>query len=101
MATPAKVMDSSPSDGFKPLKAISLQDLKKKQNNQRKPDEKNVASLRDALRSVVGSTEKSDDKSKVSPKPEEKKQTSVKEETPNTGPKEIPESELKKLLGVE
>lgn len=83
-----EVVKSLPSEDFKPLKAISLEDLKKKQDNQRKPDEKNLKNLRDALKAVVGKD------------PIEEKKTEVKESIKKenkTGPS--PE-ELKKLLDV-
>ena len=37
-----------------PVPKVSLENLKNKTNNQRKPDEKNVSALRDALKAVVG-----------------------------------------------
>jgi hypothetical protein len=37
-----------------PPPKVSLENLKNKQNNQRKPDQKNVSALRDALKAVVG-----------------------------------------------
>ena len=39
-----------------PPKNISLENLKEKSNNQRKPDAKHVSDLRDALKAVVGSS---------------------------------------------
>ena len=38
----------------KPIPSISLEQLKDRNNNQRKPDAKHVADLRDALKAVVG-----------------------------------------------
>jgi hypothetical protein len=35
--------------GFKPLKAVSLEDLKKKNDNQRRPSQQNMSDLRNAL----------------------------------------------------
>ncbi len=78
---------------------VSLDVLKKKDDNQRKPDEKNVSALRDALKAVVGEAPAQRpaapapapavDAPRVSAtsKPEQKKEPS-------------PE-ELKKLLGIE
>lgn len=66
---------------------VSLENLKNKTNNQRKPDEKNVSALRDALKAVVGETKTS---ASIPPKPQTPK-------VEKTGPS--PE-ELKKILDV-
>ncbi len=42
----------------KPMPSVSLEHLKEKNNNQRKPDAKRVADLRDALKAVVGNSPK-------------------------------------------
>lgn len=54
------------------LPKISLDNLKNKDNNQRKPDEKNVNALRDALKAVVGES-KQDNTAHTTPKREEVK----------------------------
>ncbi len=41
------------SDDFKPLKALSLEDLKKKSDNQRRPSMQNMSDLRNALSHIV------------------------------------------------
>lgn len=75
---------------------ISLEALKNKTNNQRKPDAKNVSALRDALKSMMGEVKMPN----VAPPPPAKiTMPKPKEESPRTnGPS--PE-ELKKMLGVE
>lgn len=69
----------------KPVPKISLDNLKNNNNNQRKPDVKNVSALRDALKAVVGDAQ---------PKVESKPVPSL---SPQSGPS--PE-ELKKILDV-
>ncbi|MEK7148075.1 MAG: hypothetical protein AAB758_02145, partial [Patescibacteria group bacterium] len=83
---------------------VSLEELKKKSNNQRKPDEKNVSALRDALKSVMGempTTQKEQKNSIASPSlrglPHESN-SPIPSSSKTTGPN--PE-ELKKMLGVE
>lgn len=68
--------------------AVSLENLQNKTNNQRKPDEKNVSALRDALKTMVGDAQPKVE-SKSVPPPSPQKQTGPSSE------------ELKKLLGVE
>lgn len=81
-----KLVPKPPILGPKEPQKVSLEALHKKTNNQRKPDEKNVSALRDALKAVVGSE----------PKPEPKHEP--KKAEPKKGPSS---EELKKLLGVE
>ncbi len=87
---------------------VSLSDLKKKQDNQRVPDEKRVSDLKEALKAVVGEPPKNAPAVKINPvslptsgglrrnedlpSPLPPKSESKKEPTPE---------ELKKLLGVE
>ena len=75
-----------------PTPKISLEELKKKNDNQRKPDVKNVSALREALNAVVGSKEQVVRAEKPVPTP------SPKPIATKDGPN--PE-ELKKLLGIE
>ncbi|OGJ00083.1 hypothetical protein A3I90_00560 [Candidatus Nomurabacteria bacterium RIFCSPLOWO2_02_FULL_41_9] len=63
MAFPtAKSQEKKPIDSREkkvvsiPLPSISLKDLKEKNNNQRKPDVRHIADLRDALKAVVGTS---------------------------------------------
>ncbi len=79
---------------------VSLESLKKKQDNQRKPDQKNVSALRDALKAVVGDQPKADNVQA----PMTNVQSNPKPQAPSAKPQAqsgpSPE-ELKKLLGVE
>lgn len=69
---------------------ISLAELKKKNDNQRKPDVKNVSSLRDAVKAMVGNAPVNEQRQ--APRPVQSNQSaSKKEPTPE---------ELKRLLGV-
>ncbi|OGM92031.1 MAG: hypothetical protein A3J09_02865 [Candidatus Zambryskibacteria bacterium RIFCSPLOWO2_02_FULL_51_21] len=72
---------------------ISLEELKKKADNQRKPDQKNVSALRDALKQVVGER-KNDQAPMTNIQPNSNPQT-PKIETKQNGP--TPE-ELRKIL---
>jgi hypothetical protein len=72
---------------------VSLEVLKKKNDNQRKPDEKNVSALRDALRAVAAKHMPPTTKSTVPPQPASAPKAERK--------KEPSAEELKKLLGVE
>lgn len=78
---------------------ISLEELKKKNDNQRKPDEKNVSALRDVIKSMVKEEKPrtNDQRPTIPATPTTPKATQA-EIAPKTGPN--PE-ELKKLLGVE
>lgn len=67
---------------------VSLEALKKKDDNQRKPDQKNVSALRDALKAVVGET--------PAPRP-----VPIPPPAPAAVKREPTPEELKKLLGVE
>jgi hypothetical protein len=87
------------SGDFKPLKALSLKQMKDQSNNQRQPAPERMSDLRNALKAVVGD--------KVEPKKPmpsvdvtPKKADPVSSQAPreSSGPKEIPEDELKKLL---
>jgi energy-coupling factor transporter ATP-binding protein EcfA2 len=53
-----------------PQPRISLEELKRKANNQRKPDVKNVSALRDALKTVMGSAARIEKPVNVERKPE-------------------------------
>lgn len=87
-----------PNDEFKPLSAISLNTLNTKKDNQRKPSPQNIQDLRNILSTMV----QNEPKPKIEGKPESKP---VQKETPkpevSKKPKEIPEADLKALLGVE
>ncbi|MBI2086865.1 MAG: type IV secretion system DNA-binding domain-containing protein [Candidatus Zambryskibacteria bacterium] len=97
------IIAAKPKPIVPPPPKISLESLKNKNNNQRKPDVKNVSALRDALKSVMGNQPKENAQAPMpnvqpilpsqggsNPKPQSPK--------PQNGPS--PE-ELKKLLGVE
>ncbi|MDO8589651.1 MAG: type IV secretion system DNA-binding domain-containing protein [bacterium] len=76
----------------KPLPSISLETLKKSTDNQRKPDAKHVADLRDALRAMTGNQ----------PKLETPPQPQVQPVHPQpTIKKEPSQEELKKILDVQ
>lgn len=86
-----------PADSeFKPLKAINLEELKKSQDNQRKPDPKHVSDLKSALSSIIKAdpvkSEASASNTKNEPKQAPRAQSAA---------KEIPEETLKKLLDVQ
>jgi hypothetical protein len=103
---PAPVTASAPAPAPHPAPAskapkVSLEEIKKKNNNQRKPDEKNVNALRDILKTMVGELPEIkaqvESAKKEEPKPAPQPQPQPQAEKSN-GP--TPE-ELKKLLGVE
>jgi hypothetical protein len=97
-----ETISTLPQDDFKPLTAVSLDDLKKKSDNQRKPSPQNVSDLRKVLSSMVkpATTQATPPKPRQeTPKPKE--QSEPKAEIKKEGPKEIPEDALKELLGVE
>ena len=81
---------------FKPLKAISLDDLKKKSNNQREPSPKNINDLRKVLSSMIkpplqpASAGQATNAPKIEPKVETPKKL-----------EEVPEADLLALLGDE
>ncbi len=75
--------------------SISLKDLREKNNNQRKPDAKHIADLRDALKVVVG---KQSTINNQQPTMSPKLEASSKKLEAKTGPS--PE-ELKKILDVQ
>lgn len=81
---------------FKPLEAISLDELKKKSDNQRVPTQKNMADLRQALTAVVGENTKQE--TKKTERHEPKLQAESSKLQTNSGPS--PE-ELKKILDVQ
>lgn len=99
-----------PAPAFKALEPkikvepkVSLEALKKKADNQRKPDEKNVDALRAALRAVA---EKHPPILAKEAKPEAKPNPLPKTEKPpeaskTESKKEVSAAELKKVLGVE
>jgi hypothetical protein len=102
---------SLPKDDFKPLSAIKLDVLKKPSDNQRKPSEKNLTELRSILSSMV-KTQPLDSKPTPSQPTKTEKQNEVPRPEPKTEKreeikdnpkkaKEIPEADLKALLGVE
>lgn len=78
--------------GFKPLKSISLEEIKKKSNNQREPSRENLSELRNILSTLTkGEVKKESVKEpSIAPKSQANKSTN-----------EIPEADLKALLGVE
>lgn len=84
---------------------VSLKDIEKKEDNQRKPDQKNVSALRDALKAIVkDSPAKEAPKPIVPPKIQPQPQPQPKIEKVESKPaanKEPTTEELKKLLGVE
>src|SRR3989344_635378 len=65
----------------KPLPSISLESLKAKTDNQRKPDAKHIADLRDALKAVVGERSITNDQQQptINLKPEPKKEPTPEE----------------------
>ncbi|HRH25797.1 MAG TPA: type IV secretion system DNA-binding domain-containing protein [Parcubacteria group bacterium] len=99
-ATPRVIV---PQDDFKPLKSITLDTLKQKSNNQRPVSEKNVSDLRNALSSIIKTSNKVETQQlKQEPKIEVKVEPKVDlQPTETKKPKEIPEAELKALLDVE
>lgn len=62
-----------PADDFKPLKAVSLEDLKKKNDNQRRPSQQNMSDLRNALSHIVKAEPKLMPKPEINIEPEIKK----------------------------
>ncbi len=86
-----------PGDDFKPLKAISLEDLKKPNNNQRQPSQQNVSDLRSALSNIVTAGGGTSPKAMVkTPNPSLPPKTEHKPEQKNK--KEPSAEELKALL---
>ena len=79
------IAPASPQIEFKPLPSISLQTLKDKNNNQRKPDAKHLSDLRAALKTVIGN------------RPTPNKKAEIKIEVR----KEPSSEELKKILDVQ
>lgn len=80
---------------------LSLEELKKKANNQRKPDVKNVSALREALKGIVGELPASNGPSLVGPKNEEREEKG-RQVPASLSQKNGPNpEELKKMLGVE
>ncbi|MES2213801.1 MAG: type IV secretory system conjugative DNA transfer family protein [Patescibacteria group bacterium] len=77
-------------DDFKPLASISLADFNKKNDNQRQPSPKNISDLRSVLANIV----KAEPKPSPAPAP-------VQKSAPQAHAKEVPEAELRALLGVE
>ncbi len=70
--------------GFKPLSALSLNELKEKKNNQREPSPKNLSDLKSALSAMVK------DRPKINEEPKKVEK-----------PKEVPEDTLKSILGAD
>lgn len=86
-----------PGDDFKPLKAISLDDLKNKNNNQRQPTTQHVSDLRSALSNIVTAGGGTSPKAMVkTPNPPLPPKTEYKPEPRNK--KEPSAEELKALL---
>ena len=83
-----------------PKEKVSLEALKQKTDNQRKPDQKNVSALRDALKAVVGSVPAGKENSVSLPTSGGLRRN---ENFPSLPPqkKEPTPEELKKVLGVE
>ncbi len=90
--TPASPADE---DDFKPLKSLSLEDLKKKSDNQRRPTPQHMSDLRNVLSSIV-----KNEPLGRSPMGEAKKENPTPPKT-TSSKNEIPEADLKKLLDVE
>lgn len=76
------------NDDFKPLKAISINDLSKKKDNQRKPSAENINDLKSALAAIVKAAEPA-------------KETPVAKPEAKEAPKEVPAETLKAILDVE
>lgn len=106
-----------PNDDFKPLKALSLQKIAQKKDNQRKPSPQNMNDLRSALSAIVKDVPKpaAQRSEPAAPKAEsaavphqEKKEekpkipaAQMKEHKEEKKPQEVPEDTLKSLLGVD
>lgn len=94
---------SFPKQDYKP--EASLEEMKKKENNQRKPDERNVSALRDALRAMVGEekarSQKFEPKVVVKSDKNANKPPSLQTPPPPAKKTEPSPDELKKLLGVQ
>lgn len=99
-----------------PLEKVSLEDLKKKENNQRKPDVKNISALRDALKVIMKDEKKPEQKvpTPVQPqvKPINPPKVEVKQDHSHLAVRQLSEEkverkngptpeELKKILGAE
>jgi hypothetical protein len=102
-------IESNEKDDFLPLselvKKVNIEEKQNKPIEKKKPDGKvmtkeNLSDLKSALQNVLKNNVK-----KEETKSEEKKERKPKEnqyqENPSSGPKEIPEGELKKILGIE
>lgn len=89
-----KFVPASPPKPAQP-QPISLEKLKVQNNNQRKPDIKNVSALRDALKAVTGGQPKDEQKQEASSKKQEQPVKPLAAETAKSGP--TPE-ELRKIL---
>ncbi len=103
-----------PQDDFKPLSAISLNNLNTKKDNQRKPSPQNIAELRSILSTMVKDTKQGTTPANFalqnSKGQETENEKEIKSEAPKNNPKpapsekkpkEVPEADLKALLGVE
>lgn len=77
-----------PKDDFKPLKSLSLNEIKQKQDNQRPASKVHLNDLKSALSAVIKEPKVAPEAPKASPKPEPKKEK--KEPTPE---------ELRAILG--
>ncbi|MDB5266903.1 MAG: hypothetical protein JWN89_718 [Parcubacteria group bacterium] len=84
-------------DDFKPLASISLADLNKKSDNQRQPSPKNISDLRSVLATIVKTPAEAKPAPHSAPNPQPQSTPAPKQDTP----KEVPEAELKALLGVD
>jgi hypothetical protein len=104
-----QVIQELPSEDFTPLSAVSLNEIKKKEDNQRKPDAKKVNDLKDALKSVIGpQASKLIEKAAPSPRPSASNQEASRpagyNATPSPAPKPSSQvngptpEELKKIL---
>ncbi|MEX2013439.1 MAG: type IV secretory system conjugative DNA transfer family protein [Parcubacteria group bacterium] len=78
-----------------PLPSVSLEHLREKSNNQRKPDIRHVSALRDALKAVVGEQKVPNDQI-----PMTNVQSNPRPQAPKVEKKEPTPEELKKILDL-
>ncbi len=108
-----EVIVDLPNDDFKPLSAIKLDALKPQSNNQRKPSAENLNDLRSILSTMVKDNKQPPTNKQPLPQASHSSSQNIKRETTDNRqessmPKqeakktqEIPEADLKALLGVE
>lgn len=102
-------IESDGKDDFLPLgelvKKVSIGEKQNKIQDNKKPDGKtmskeNISDLKSALQNVLKNSGKKEE-NKTESINEEKPKEKHNQENHNIGPKEIPEKELKKILGIE